>query len=242
MWTRIYRSVNIAETVRKVCISRGLEARYGGMMMSGVTEVGLDGQRGSHPLTRRMFVRLSTAAACLAMTRSARGQVADPGSSFVQQGRKYYEGNGISTDFKKAAELFQQAADAGSLDGQAWLGIMYLRGHGVAQDDARAADLINASAKAGSPVGLRFMGVLYQKGRTVPQGYVMASQFYEQAAAKGDAVACGRLGMLYLFGRGVKTDVGKAKNYLSMGASGGDPWSMVELGMLYKYRLCRNLR
>jgi uncharacterized protein len=205
------------------------------MMKTGVIKVDLIDRRGGLAVSRRAFMRLSAAAAGLAMLRRASAQVGDPGASLVQQGRKYYEGTGAPADYKKAAELFQQAAAAGSQDGQAWLGSMYLRGHGVAQDDAKAVDLISGSAKAGSPVGLRFMGVLYQRGRMVPQDYAMARQFYEQAAAKGDAVACGRLGMLHLFGRGGRADTGKAKSYLSLGASGGDPWSMVELGMLYKH-------
>src|ERR1700735_4122412 len=111
------------------------------------------GARCGIPVSRRMFIRLSAAAAGLAMLRRASAQVGDPGASLVQQGRKYYEGTGAPADYKKAAELFQQAAAAGSQDGQAWLGSMYLRGHGVAQDDAKAVDLISGSAKAGSPVG-----------------------------------------------------------------------------------------
>ena len=187
------------------------------------------------PLSRRRFFRLSMAAVGLAMVRGARAQVLDPGGSLVQQGRKYHDGDGVVVDYKKAASLFQQAADAGSLDGQAWLGSMYLRGRGVEHDEVKGADLIKASAEAGSPVGLRFAGVLHQEGRTVAQDYGKARELYEQAASKGDAAASGRLGMLYLFGRGISANVGKARSYLSMGASGGDPWSMVELGMLYKH-------
>jgi uncharacterized protein len=188
----------------------------------------------AYSVTRRTFFRLSAATAGLALVRSARAQAVDPGSGLVQEGRKYNEGIGVPISYQQAAGLFQQAADAGSMDGQAWLGSMYLRGRGVEHDEAKAADLINSSAQAGSPVGLRFAGVLYQEGRTVPQDYGMARQYYEQAASKGDAVAYGRLGMLYLYGRGVTANMGKARSYLSQGASGGDTWSMVELGMLYQ--------
>lgn len=121
------------------------------------------------PLSRRTFVRLTAAAVGVAISGSAHAQAVDPGSSLVQQGRKYLEGDGVLVNFKKASDLFQQAADAGSLDGQAWLGSMYLRGRGIAQDQTKGASLIKASAEAGSPVGLRFMGVLYQQGRTVPR-------------------------------------------------------------------------
>jgi len=186
-------------------------------------------------VSRRAFMRLFTAAVAVAAggRRRAGAQEADPGGSFVQQGRKYHDGDGVVVDYKKAAQLFKSASDVGSADGQAWLGMMHLRGRGVAQDDAKAAELINASAEAGSPAGLRFSGVLHQEGRTVPQDYGKAKEFYERAASKGDAVAFGRLGMLHLFGRGVPANVGKAREYLGMGASGGDPWSKVELGMLY---------
>ena len=189
----------------------------------------------SRRLNRRTFVRLSGAVASLALLPSALSQNSDPFGGAPAEARKYNEGDGVAINYSKAAELFQQAADAGSLDAQAWLGSMYLRGHGVAKDGARAAELIKSSANAGSPVGLRFTGLLYEKGPTVSQDYLQAKSWYEQAADRGDAVACRRLGMLYLFGRGVRHDAGMAREYLSAGASGGDSWSMVELGMFYKH-------
>lgn len=149
--------------------------------------------------SRRMFVRLSAAAMSVwALPRLLRAQDGSSSASgLLQQGLMYCQGDGAVVNYSKAAALFQQALDAGSVDAQAWLGSLYLRGRGVARNDATAAGLISASAGAGSPVGLRFTGVLYEEGRTVSQDYTQASKFYEQAAAKGDAVAWGRLGMLY---------------------------------------------
>lgn len=108
-------------------------------------------------LSRRRFVRLSGAAVAVAAggLRYACAQAVDPGSGLVQAGRRHNERDGVAVDYRKAAELFQKAADAGSLDGQAWLGSMHLRGHGAAQDEAKVSELTSASAEADSPVGLR---------------------------------------------------------------------------------------
>lgn len=191
-------------------------------------------ERGERKMDRRTFVCVSFAAFVLVAARRAFAQDSDPASGLVQQGCNFDGGNGTVTDYKRAAQYFQQAADAGSVDGQAWLGSMYLRGRGVTRDEAKGAQLISSSAQAGSAVGLRLMGLLYQKGLTVPQSYATARHLYEQAARKGDAMAYGRLGMLYLFGRGGPADFGKAESYLKRGASGGDTASMIELGMLYQ--------
>jgi TPR repeat protein len=154
-------------------------------------------------------------------------------TNVLQQARAYSQGVGVRLDSQRAAVLFQQAMDQGSLEAMASLGNLYVHGRGVAKDDSKGIGLITAAADQGDPVGLRFAGTLYEEGQAVPQDFSKAKAFYERAAAKGDAPALGRLGMMYLFGRGVLQDEGKGKEFLKKGSAAGDVWSKVELGRVY---------
>ncbi len=47
---------------------------------------------------------------------------------------KYYNGDGVDQDYEKAAELFEQASEAGDISAAYYLGLMYQEGTGVEQD------------------------------------------------------------------------------------------------------------
>ncbi|GHV37595.1 hypothetical protein FACS1894187_14730 [Synergistales bacterium] len=53
-------------------------------------------------------------------------------------GKKYENSNGVSQDFRKAAELYCKAADQGYAEAQDRLGVMYMYGWGVGQNDEEA--------------------------------------------------------------------------------------------------------
>jgi hypothetical protein len=53
----------------------------------------------------------------------------------------YYNGMGVTQDLKKAAELYQQAADQGSTEGRYNLAWCYEYGEGVVKDLKKAVDL-----------------------------------------------------------------------------------------------------
>src|SRR5262249_2942183 len=55
-------------------------------------------------------------------------------------GYMYENGGGVTQDFEKARQLYQQAADAGNSDGNVSLGLLYEDGKGVAQDYTKAAE------------------------------------------------------------------------------------------------------
>ncbi len=61
----------------------------------------------------------------------------------------YEEGRGVTQDFTRASELYQQAADLGFVDAKFNLGDLYERGRGVIQDFNRAAELFQQVAETG---------------------------------------------------------------------------------------------
>jgi Sel1 repeat len=62
-------------------------------------------------------------------------------------GLMYANGEGVTQDKARAAQLFQQACDGGDVDGCRDLGLMYHRGDGVPQDKAKATRLFQRAAR-----------------------------------------------------------------------------------------------
>lgn len=80
----------------------------------------------------------------------------------VEQARQYEHGENMPQDREKARELYCQAAQQGSADGQYALGWMYANGRGVERDDSIAATLFEMAADrnhAGAQKLLQFMRV-----------------------------------------------------------------------------------
>jgi len=64
--------------------------------------------------------------------------------------RKYYNGDGVTKDDAKAAELYQKAAEQGNDFAQYKLGEMYDKGEGVPKDAAKAMEWWQKAAAQGS--------------------------------------------------------------------------------------------
>lgn len=109
-------------------------------------------------------------------------------------GQMYLYGDGVTQDYKQAAEWFKKAAEQGHPYGQYYLGIMYLKGLGVTQNYTEAEQWFNKAA-----VGLK------------------------KAADQGDADAQYKLGLMYTRGQGVTQDFKKAYMWFSKAAAGGQP-------------------
>ena len=60
----------------------------------------------------------------------------------------YEHGWGVTLDYGRAMELYNQALDNGSLEAQTNLGVMYRQGMGVPQDYSEAARRFRVAADA----------------------------------------------------------------------------------------------
>ena len=133
-------------------------------------------------------------------------------------------------DFGRAAELFQEAANKGSLAADAKLGILYLRGLGVPQDSGWAHKLLDRAAVLGDSDAMAELGDLCLDRKD----YDLAQHWYKKAAAQENTHGLARLGLMYANGLGVAPDPEKSLRLLERAAALGGPVAMFYLGGLYE--------
>ena len=74
------------------------------------------------------------------------------------------QGNGIPTDHKKAAVLYQKAVDQNHVEAHLSLGMCFLEGRGVEKDTEWAVKLLHVPANKGSAIAQFNLGCLYSRG------------------------------------------------------------------------------
>jgi TPR repeat protein len=83
-------------------------------------------------------------------------------------GAMYYNGKGVTKDFKEAVKWYRLAAAQGNISAQLNLGAMYYEGEGVVEDFGRAHMWLNIAATQGSPDAARMRDVV-SKNMTAQQ-------------------------------------------------------------------------
>jgi uncharacterized protein len=101
-----------------------------------------------------------------------------------QIARMYHEGKGLPEDNATAFRWAHKAADQGSHDAAALLGVLYAQGQGVAKDDDLAATWFHHAAHWGNPIGQTKMGMCYLRGIGVPKDATQAYMWFDLAAAQ----------------------------------------------------------
>src|SRR5688572_4320432 len=80
------------------------------------------------------------------------------------RGLKYYNGDGVPSDFAKAAAFYRLGCDEGNLWGCYNLADLYLSGKGVAADPAKAAALHSKACDGNYALSCALLGSLYADG------------------------------------------------------------------------------
>ena len=137
-------------------------------------------------------------------------------------------------NYKKAFELYQKAADMGSMDAVAGLGWCYYNGNGVEKDLEKALEYYSEAADAGVARAQNNLGVMYDNGEGVNKNKVKAAELYRLAANKGDANAQCNLGYMYEDGVGVPQDFAQAVEWYRKAAEQGDARGQCNLGVMYE--------
>lgn len=104
-------------------------------------------------------------------------------------GRRYYYGDGVILDRRKAVEWQTRAANQGHATAQYVLGLLYLAGEGVHQDSQQGVAWISRSAGLGLAEAQYALGMMYQNGEDVPQDTKKAKELFVKAARQGNAGA-----------------------------------------------------
>ena len=136
--------------------------------------------------------------------------------------------------YKKALELYIQAADLGNPEAQGDIGYMYEKGVGVNTDYAMALKWYLKAAEQGNSVGLFNVGSLYYFGRGVQKDYSEAAKWWLKAAEQGMARAQYCLVDLYMYGQGVAEDKKVAFEWCLKAAEQGFTRAQCRLAGWYK--------
>jgi TPR repeat protein len=86
---------------------------------------------------------------------------------------------------RKAAELYQKAADQGDPNAETNLGWLYHEGKGVPQDYHKAVELFQKAADQGYAVGQAYLASAYADGKGVPRDYSKAIDLLHKALDQG---------------------------------------------------------
>jgi uncharacterized protein len=97
-------------------------------------------------------------------------------------------------DYKKATQLWQQAAERKHWKAMLNLANAYAQGEGVPRDTEHAVQIVESAMKLGIPAAYDLMGTYHMEGLGVKQDASRAYAFWEQAADMGSPSAMAYLG------------------------------------------------
>lgn len=135
--------------------------------------------------------------------------------------------------YSGAADLFNQAALAGSADAMENLGFIYEEGLGVTRDYDRARQWYEKAAARGSSSAMQSLGALFRYEPGLPTNYPRARDWFEKAAAAGNVDAMTDIGYMFVLGTGVPQDFQQAGQWFLKAAAGGDALAMDYLAIMF---------
>lgn len=168
-------------------------------------------------------------------------KAAEQGYTFAQYNLAiaYETGQGVSENYKAAAEWYLKAAGAGEGDVDAMfrLGQLYFRGSkDLEQNYGEACSWFILAAEQGHVKAKYALGLMYENGWGGKADVGEAVKWYQKAAQAGDADAQCNLGCIYEQGRdGVPQNYHKAVHWFEKGAEQGEATCQRNLGLMYEY-------
>lgn len=149
-------------------------------------------------------------------------------------GQLYFFGaNGVSLDYKRAKEHFEQSADDNSPMAFGFLGMMYLYGMGVDISYPAALSYFRKGIEFNHPISWNGLGIMYLKGLGIKQDTEEAVNCFTKAADLDSVDGHYNLAQIYLAkhsSSGLRKI--KAINHLQISASNGNMKAIQELGKL----------
>lgn len=120
------------------------------------------------------------------------------GEEAYQRGRDLLLQSGDTEEnYRRAAEAFEKAIDAGHLRAHIELGMMYLKGDGVSRDPVKAREMFRTAAKKGQVLAQYQFAELLRQGIGGEEDIQGAVKWYKAAADQGHVAAMSKLGQLY---------------------------------------------
>ena len=155
-------------------------------------------------------------------------------------GYSYATGKGVPTNYAKAVEYWQKAANNGSSAAMVNLGVAYRDGWvddaaGQREADKLAVYWFERARAKGLAVASSDLAWMYKEGRVEPRPYpldqrlALARSLLEAAAAAGDLPGMAELGQMLLASEGGPSDIPRALDLLGRAAAGNDASALIVL-------------
>lgn len=146
----------------------------------------------------------------------------------------YYNGtDNIPQDYLKAYDLFLEAAEAGHIEAQSYVGRMLSLGEGIQKNYEEAVKWLKLAAEAGDADAQNRLGVRFERGQGVDQDYIEAARLFQLSAEQGHDKAMVNLAVLYKEGNGVEQDYQKALHLLQKSDGKNAPLAYFYLGIFF---------
>lgn len=159
--------------------------------------------------------RLRLAAALLALLVATPLPAATPADAreLTERGLRFEQGEGVTQDWQRAREYYEEAIAAGSIEALWRLGRLLAFDHGDPFDDpAGGHDLLRQAAEAGDARAAWDLAVVHHDGRGVPRDPTRAADWAQQAAPD-IPLASMMLAELFAAGDGVDRDPAAARRH-----------------------------
>jgi TPR repeat protein len=183
-------------------------------------------------------VMMTTWLLAVALARPTADAFEDKDNSTLSLGLRYFYGEGVQQDLRKAEELFDGMDAAHQED----LALMFQMGagpvdrgnQGHAPDLALAAKWHQRAAERGdTQAQAALCGILYD-GEGIPQNFALAADWCQRAAEKGDHDGQLTLGEMYEKGQGVLQDFVTAYMWYNLAATGFSNLSSLSDNKIFK--------
>lgn len=137
-------------------------------------------------------------------------------------GDRYMDGRGLASDYAKAAEWYNLAADRGFAPAQYRIGNFYEKGLGVTRDIAKAKSWYELAAEQGNASAMHNLAVLFAAGTDGAPDNESAARWFAQAAELGVKDSQFNLAILSAKGMGVSQNLEESYKWFALAANAGD--------------------
>ena len=147
----------------------------------------------------------------------------DTAEDYLDVGRRYELGQGVTQDYEIAAQCYLEAAEMGNAEGQFALASLFAQGRGLEQDWEWANHYYRLAAIQGHAGAQYAWAHSLEFGKAIPKNYADAYQYYAAAAKQGHILAHYRVGLFHYAGKGTQASFKKALQHLEIAAKHGVP-------------------
>lgn len=150
-------------------------------------------------------------------------------------GLKYYSGDGILQNSKKATKWYRMAALQGLAAAQCEFANMLRNGIGTQKNAKSAAEWYKKAAEQGHATAQSCFGLMLANGEGIEEDKKQAVEWYRKAVAQGNAYGQCNLGVMHYYSYGgVEKNFLKALQLFQRAAAQGDAAAEFNIGKIYE--------